>query len=972
MKLKNLRVRVAVLLGATLLVVLAVASYRAYERGQADIGHALDRLQSDADLLAQRQSEVIRNAEEFANFLTAGRDVLAFAPQPSCGRTLARFLERHPSLDSIAIVLADGSPACVVRDIDKKTDIADRAYFQRALAEPGTIIGEPVVSRATGNWILPVATAIRGGPGAPQAVLFTSLNLTWMGKEFAISQQNKNTRMGLVSSSGTVLAHHPDPARMVGRNIAETPFFKTIVAKGGGGTGEEAGLDGEPRIYALARYAETASGPVYLWVSLYKSAVTGDATRQFWVAVAIWLLLACGSFVAVWRIGERIFLRPLAAIFEAVRRLSAGDYLARTGVGPGEGELGELAGMLDRMAVAMASKVEILRLNRALRVLSSCGNNLVRAENEKQLLQGICRTIVKVGNYRMAWIGFRVHDAEKSVELAAHCGADEQYLSKVSVTWADNERGRGPSGTAIRTGTTQLEQDIAASPEMAPWRAKAIERGHRATVALPLKDRGDVFGVLCIFSGEANVFIGEEIALLEELAEDLAFGILAHRSRAERYLAEEKAERLARFDVVTDLPNRVELIAHLGRAIERARRTGERIATVAVTIDRLIDIQDAIGMGGVDEILRQMAVRLRALIGQFHFVGRMADTSFAVVVPVTVEDSAALALRLATITESPFEYSGVPIDVSVTSGIAMFPENGDDPDTLVRRADIAVRQAMGEGKPYAVYSGRPDRESPAHLTLLSDLRRAIRDGGLTLFYQPKVPVSGVGVSGAEALVRWNHPSRGMVPPNAFIPLAEQTGLIKPLTYSVLAIAFAQMAEWERSGTAVRIAVNVSPNNLRDPDFFELLTSMPRKFGARLDLLDIELTETALMVDPGKSRDLLARVAELGVRVFIDDFGTGYSSLSYLATLPIHALKIDRSFVIQMKEPRYAAIVASTISLAHSLGVKVVAEGVETAELVQQLAQGGCDEIQGHFYSKPLPAEDFVRWCASFRSRELVT
>jgi diguanylate cyclase (GGDEF)-like protein len=972
MKLKSLRIRIGVLLAATLLVVLAMASYRAYEREQSDIGHALERMQNDTDLLAARQSEVLRNTEEFANFLTAGRDVLALASQPSCARTLARFLERHPSLDNIAIVLADGHSACVGRDIDKEINIADRAYFQQALAEPGTIIGEPVVSRATGNRVLPIATAIRERPGAPQAVLFMSLNLAWVSQEFAISQQNKDARMGLVNSNGTVLAHHPDPARMVGRNIAETPFFKTIIGKAGRGTGEEAGLDGEPRIYAFARYAETSSGPIYLWVSLYKRVVTGEATREFWVAVAIWLLLACGSFAAVWRIGERLYLRPLTALSGAVRRLSAGDYLARTGVGHGEGELGELAGMLDRMAVAMGSKAEVLRLNRALRVLSSCGNVLVHAESETQLLQGICRTIVEVGSYRAAWIGLRDHDADKTVSVAAHHGVDVDHLMAARVTWADTERGRGPSGTAIRTGTTQLVQDIAASPELTPWHAKALERGHRATVALPLRDRGDVFGVLCIFGGEANVFIGEEIALLEELAENLAFGILAHRSRAERYQAEEKADRLARFDVVTDLPNRVELIAHLGRAIARARQTGGRIATVAVTIDRLIDIQDAIGMGGADEILKQMAARLRALVGQVHFVGRMAGASFAVVVPVTVEDSAALALRLATIAETPFEYSGIPVDVQVTSGIAMFPENGDDPDALVRRADIAVRQAAAEGRSYAVYSGKSDRESPAHLTLLSDLRKAIRDGGLTLFYQPKVSVSPVAVSGAEALVRWIHPSRGMVPPNAFIPLAEQTGLVKPLTYSVLAIALAQMAEWERAGTAVRVAVNVSPNNLRDPDFFEQLTSMPRKFGARLDLLDLELTETALMADPGKSRDLLARFAELGVHIFIDDFGTGYSSLSYLATLPIHALKIDRSFVIQMKQPKFATIVASTITLAHSLGLKVVAEGVETAELVQQLGQGGCDEIQGYFYSKPLPAADFVRWCASFRDRELAT
>jgi EAL domain-containing protein (putative c-di-GMP-specific phosphodiesterase class I) len=297
----------------------------------------------------------------------------------------------------------------------------------------------------------------------------------------------------------------------------------------------------------------------------------------------------------------------------------------------------------------------------------------------------------------------------------------------------------------------------------------------------------------------------------------------------------------------------------------------------------------------------------------------------------------------------------------------MFPTHGANADALIRRSDIAVRRARAAGIEYALYSGRGETETPQRLILLAELRKAIKDDELLLYYQPKIDVRAGAVSAVEALVRWPHAERGMVPPKDFIPAAEQTGLIKPLTDWVLAAAWKQINHWHRLGIDIPVAVNVSPNILRGPDLLKQLIALDTREGARLDLLQLEVTESALMEDPQQSHDILSRVRDLGIQVFLDDFGTGYSSLSYIAALPIHAVKIDRSFIIRMMQhERHRAVVIAAISLAQSLGMRVIAEGVETADQANAVIELGCDEIQGFFFSKPMPAAELPRWRADFR------
>ena len=608
------------------------------------------------------------------------------------------------------------------------------------------------------------------------------------------------------------------------------------------------------------------------------------------------------------------------------------------------------------------------RANRALRVLSTVNHALIHGKNEPALLNLVCKALVDLGGYQLAWVGFAEHDPHKSVRPVAQYGEADGYLDNLDISWGDTERGRGPTGTAVRAGSVQISRDLRSDPRVLAWRNEALKRGYASSIALPLVAAADTFGVLTIYSKEINVFDDEEVALLEELAADLSFGILTHRSNLERQWAQASVERLAKIDLLTELPNRVQLIGQLEEVIKQEGSAMNGVALMVLSVDRFSEIQEGVGISEADELLKKVASRLERAAGAGNFIARIADDSFAVVVPrADAERAHELAKHIQQAMTDPFELAGVPLDVRTTSGLAMYPTHGSTADALIRRGDIAVRRARAAGIEYALYSGKGETETPQRLILLAQLRKSIKDDGLVLHYQPKMDVRTRSVTAVEALVRWPHAEHGMLPPKDFIPQAEQTGLIRPLTNWVLGAACKQIRQWQQMGIEMPIAVNVSPSHLRDPELLTQLVALGSQAGIGLEFLQLEVTESALMVDPEQAHEVLSRIRDLGIQIFLDDFGTGYSSLSYIAALPIHAVKIDRSFIVRMmRHERHRAVVIAAISLAHSLGMRVVAEGVETADQVKAVTELGCDEIQGYFFSRPLPADEFVSWRACVR------
>jgi predicted signal transduction protein with EAL and GGDEF domain len=362
-------------------------------------------------------------------------------------------------------------------------------------------------------------------------------------------------------------------------------------------------------------------------------------------------------------------------------------------------------------------------------------------------------------------------------------------------------------------------------------------------------------------------------------------------------------------------------------------------------------------------VLREVGSRLRTLQGDAGCVARLGGDEFALLVTAAeVQTVIALAKQIIGALERPIFFQDQPLDVGTSIGIAMYPEHASDAETLVRNADIAMYVAKRNKTGYAVYDPDYDASQQEHLSLLGELRRAVEHGELRLYYQPKVTLSSSTVTAAEALLRWVHPTRGLVPPNLFIPFAEHTGYIKVLTGWVLEEAIRQCGVWRLQGIRIQVSVNISARDLMNRELPDTICALLSEHAVPAGMLCLEITESGFMEDPGHAQKVLERLAAIGLQLSIDDYGTGYSSLSYIMRLPVSELKIDRSFVSNMAENRdLTTIVRSTIELGHSLGLKVVAEGVEDPEGFAQLRALGCDSAQGYYMSPPLPAEEFRRW-----------
>jgi diguanylate cyclase (GGDEF)-like protein/PAS domain S-box-containing protein len=431
----------------------------------------------------------------------------------------------------------------------------------------------------------------------------------------------------------------------------------------------------------------------------------------------------------------------------------------------------------------------------------------------------------------------------------------------------------------------------------------------------------------------------------------------------ERKRAEDALAHQALHDLLTDLPNRTLLHDRLRQAIRGAKRDSSSLALLVMDLDRFKEVNDTFGHHYGDLLLRQVCQRLQDALRGSDTLARLGGDEFALLLPVADAAVAGqVAQRLLEVLDEPFAIEGHSFAIGASIGIALYPQHADDADALLRRADVAMYVAKRSGSGYALYAAEQDQHSPSRLGLTAELRHAIEHGQLLLHYQPKLELRGSTVIGVEALVRWQHPQQGLVPPDQFIPLAEQSGLIRPLTEWVLTTATRQYDEWRSAGLDLPVAVNLSMRNLHDPQLSHTIAGLLSSLDVSPAALNLEITESSLMADPERAMAVLSGLRELGLSIAIDDFGTGYSSLAYLKRLPVAELKIDRSFVRDMAtDASDLAIVRSTVELAHNLGLRVVAEGVEDSASQKLLTLLGCDQAQGYYISRPLPAAELTDW-----------
>ncbi len=577
---------------------MALALFAGIEARRSSAASARREALRISRLVAGNQEALIQAAR---GLLSAFTRFNRFRPERAaeCNLLAPDLAQDFPSFTAIAVALPNGDVYCSSSPLEEPVNLGDRPYFQEALRVRDFTVGEYVIGRITGLPILPLAQPILDDRGLPIAVVVAPISLEWLSQLLSEMQVLEGMSILVIDRSGMILARYPNPEGWIGQTVPDHPIAQAIAEGEAEGTREGIGVDGETRLYGFTALSDPSVGG-YVSVGIPTSLAYAEADRTLarnlvWLGVVLVLALGVSQFASTGMV-----LRPVRGILDATRRMAQGDLTARTGVPQGQGELPELAQAFDEMAGKLeirSSEVEaanrdLRRVNRALRALSECSQALVRHTQEEALLHDVCRIMVEVGGYRMAWVGLAQEDEEKTVIPVAQAGFEDGYLEQAKTTWANVERGRGPTGTAIRTGRVAVAHEILTDPASGPWREEAFRRGYASSIAVPLKQNGNAFGALNIHASEAKSFDEDEIALLEEMADDLAYGMQSLRAREAREAAEtalrRSAERLSnlhRIDQSILAAGSVEAIAQAAVAEVRRMTSAMRSGLVLYDLD---------------------------------------------------------------------------------------------------------------------------------------------------------------------------------------------------------------------------------------------------------------------------------------------------------------------------------------------------------------------------------------------------
>ncbi len=693
-----------------------------------------------------------------------------------------------------------------------------------------------------------------------------------------------------------------------------------------------------------------------LYVSPATETVFGRTQKEFYESRTLWGELIHPEdrprMMALWQnaaIGET---------FEAEYRIVKPGGEMRWIQGRGR-FAGNAAGNVLRMDVISRDITErreherkLTQLSRVHAVLSGINSAILRVHGRDELFRDACRIAVGAGQFRMAWVGVVDREAMR-VNPVAWDGEVRGFFDNAPLAVTETG-GQSLVGQAVREKKPVISSDIRNDPQRM-MKKECLERGINSLAALPLIVGGEAVGVLSLYAGEIGFFDSAEMQLLVQLAGDIAFAL-------EHIGQEERLTYLAYYDALTGLPNRALFHERLTQLLHAAKHGHTRVVVAAGDINRFRLINDTLGRQAGDALLREFAQRLKTIWPEPDHVARISADVFAGAL-ADVRDPGNIAYSIdrtvAAILEAPFAAEGKELRIATTAGVAVFPTDGEDADTLFRNAEAALEKAKESGERYLFY--RPEMNSRVAETLLLEnkLRQAIKGDQFVLHYQPKVDGRSSRVSGLEALIRWQDLETGLVPPMKFIPILEETGMILEVGQWAIRKALQDSRRWRMNdGSPPRIAVNVSPIQLQQRNFVEAVRRSVEEAGVEGCQLDLEITEGLIMRNIEENIQKLSAIREMGLHIAIDDFGTGYSSLAYLAKLPVNALKIDRSFIVTMtSNPQSMTIVSTIISLAHSLDLKVIAEGVDAEEQAKYLRLLSCDEMQGYLFSRPVPPDE---------------
>jgi diguanylate cyclase (GGDEF)-like protein len=612
------------------------------------------------------------------------------------------------------------------------------------------------------------------------------------------------------------------------------------------------------------------------------------------------------------------------------------------------------ATMLERYVKQLEiEKAKTARLTRILAVMSDTNSAIVRIRAPQELTEEACRIAVDHGGFGVAWIGLA--DEGVALNLAACQGIDPGQLLTSLLAATDKPSLRTTiHGHVLSTQEAIVCNDVRTTMDYALTCRDAEARGYLSIIGLPFVNNEKIIGVMVLYAREADYFDDEEIKLLKELAGDISFALQAIES-------EKRANFLAYNDALTSLPNTALFLDRLGQLIQAAERSGNNVFVIMLNLDRFKQLNDALGRHVGDQVLRIIAKRLVDEFSDRCTVARVGADNFGLAGDLVGGiDVSTLCDQIVTSLNEPFIVDGKNLEVFARLGVSLHPADAASAESLFKNAEAALKQAKSFKARYSFYSADINAQIAEKMALENMLKSALELNQFVLHYQPKVDLRTGQIVGAEALIRWQHPDRGLISPMDFIPLAEETGLIVQIGEWVIRTVCAQQATWRRDGIPILpVALNLSALQFRDGDLLYILSKAISDHDMVAGMVELELTESLVMQNPEAAGEAMRAFRNFGFKLSLDDFGTGYSSLAHLKRFPFNTVKIDRAFVTDITQnPEDAAIASAIIGMAHSLSMNVIAEGVETEGQLKFLRNKQCDQMQGYFFSRAIQADDF--------------
>ncbi|AUC93066.1 hypothetical protein CWS35_00965 [Bradyrhizobium sp. SK17] len=603
-------------------------------------------------------------------------------------------------------------------------------------------------------------------------------------------------------------------------------------------------------------------------------------------------------------------------------------------------------------------------LTRMLSALTETDEAIMRSATQDELFRLVCEATIKGARFSSGSV-MLVEPGNPTCKLAASAGIAADYVRSLTLSIDPTiPEGQGLTGTAYRTRRPAIANDFQRDPRTAHWHGRAIETT-RSGGAFPLTDDERVIGVLLLLSLEVDTFTPEFVDILERLAANVSFALTNLARHEKKRIAERRIEYLASHDDLTGLSNRAMFNRVLDLCVEDARACNGCCAVMFIDIDGFKSVNDTLGHHAGDRLLTVIAGRLKGVVPNARTVARIGGDEFVIILDDETNSVALQSTTLALLTElsRPIQIDNDECRVSGSIGVAVYPQDGSSPSALIKHADMAMYSAKTSGKDTCCFfTPTMEQRIQERRDVVSGLQRALERSEFVLFFQPKVDACSSNIGGLEALIRWNRPDVGLVPPSEFVPIAEESRLIVQIGRWVILEACRQMVEWLAAGAPpITIAVNLSAPQFSDIELPSYIDAVLRETGLPARLLQIEITESMVMANEPEIAQNLDALRSRGIRLAIDDFGTGYSLMSLLRKYPIDVIKIDRAFVSGIPDSAHdCAITEAMITMAKGLGLMVVAEGVETRRQEQFLLQRRCDYLQGHLYCPPIPAADMLR------------